>query len=105
MFKFRSIEKWLVKADKTFSSHRKEGKYVVCPTGSLHFFAETYPRDKMCELIEVPFENHTAFIQKDYEYYLSKRYGADYMTPPSRDNQEKHVYVKLDLNAGREGDI
>ena len=59
----------------------------------------------MCELIEVPFENHTAFIQKDYEYYLSKRYGADYMTPPSRDNQEKHVYVKLDLNAGREGDI
>lgn len=97
-FKFRPIEKWLHKADKVFSLYKKEKRYVACPSGSLHFFAETYPRDKMCDLIEVPFENHTALIQKDYDYYLRKRYGDDYMTPPSDADQEKHVYVRLLLS-------
>ena len=98
VFKFMPIEKWLFRADKTFSMYKLEKKYVACPSGSLHFFAETYPRKIMCNLIEVPFENKTAFIQKDYDWYLRKRYGDDYLTPPSNANQEKHVYVKFQLN-------
>ncbi len=71
--------------------------YVVCPSGAKHFFGEIYNRSKMCKLKKVPFESSFVYIPEDYDYYLSIRYGGDYMIPPPKQEMEKHLYVKLKL--------
>ena len=97
LFGFWRLEKWLKISDKVFSMCKNEGQYVVCPSGALHFFGETFLREKMCKTKEVPFEDITAFIPEDSEYYLSLRYGKDYMTPPPTGKREKHAFVKFEV--------
>ncbi len=106
LFGFKSFEKWLSLSDKVFSlCGNDESKYVACPSGRLHYFKETYQRKEMCNYIKHKFENHEWNIPAGYEYYLSKRYGTDYMTVPPKEKHEKHIYVKLDLNDNSRGDI
>ena len=37
------------------------------------------------------------YIPKDFDYYLSIRYGGNYMELPPEDKRERHVYAKLEL--------
>lgn len=99
LFSVVKLEKWLKLTDKVFSKVKSEStKYVVAPGGAKHFFGEIFERDKMTEVCEVKFEDTTAYIPKNYDYYLRKRYGDDYMTPPSKKSQEKHIFIKFNLN-------
>ena len=99
IFSVVKFEKWLKITDKVFSKVKSDStKYVVAPGGAKHFFGEIFERDKMTEVCEVKFEDTTACIPKNYDYYLRKRYGADYMTPPSKKSQEKHVFIKFEIN-------
>lgn len=95
-FGYRSLESWLKKADKCFSSVKKsDSRYVAVPTGILHFFGEIYLRDKLCVLREAPFEDQSFPIPEDYDYFLSLRYG-DYMVLPPEDQRRHHAVVELD---------
>lgn len=99
IFSVVKFEKWLKLTDKVFSKVKSDStKYVVAPGGAKHFFGEVFERDKMTEICEVKFEDTTACIPTNYDYYLRKRYGADYMTPPSKKSQEKHIFIKFNLN-------
>ena len=54
------------------------------------------------EFIEVPFEDTSAVILKDYDTYLRNLYG-DYMTPPPVEKQIGHHYNRgFDLHMGYE---
>ena len=70
--------------------------------GNYHFAwsgkVEGLPPKLYTETIDVPFENITAKVVKEYDKYLTCLYG-DYMTPPPADKQEgHHHYSGLDLN-------
>ena len=94
---FMDLEKWLALSDRVFSSCKKEARFVACPSGVLHFFGETFLRGKLCTTKEVPFEDITAFVPVDYDYYLTLRYGKSYMTPPPMEKREKHAYVRFEV--------
>ncbi len=99
LFSFIKLEKWLKLTDKVFSKVKLDStKYVVAPGGAKHFFGEIYKRNKMKKSVRVKFENTTARIPKNYDYYLKIRYGDDYMTPPPANAQEKHVFIKFDID-------
>lgn len=106
LFSFFSFERWLGLSDKWFSlSRNNQSKFVSCPSGRLHYFKETYLRTMMCEYTKHRFEKYYWNIPKGYEYYLRKRYGENYMQIPPKTKQEKHIYVKLNLNGNSKGDI
>ena len=49
--------------------------------------------------VEYEFEGHWFFGAKEPEYYLKALYGKDFMTPPSKKEQEqgKHPAFFMDL--------
>lgn len=97
-FSFKPIEKWIEKANKCFSAEKNaKSSKVVVPTGSLHYWGEIYDRNKFMELIEADFEGRKYPIPKDYDYYLKKRYGSNYMELPPESTREKHLYLKLEV--------
>lgn len=48
------------------------------------------------EYIDVPFENTSFSIVKEYDYYLTKIFG-DYMTLPPVEKRKSHDFVKIDF--------
>ncbi len=97
-FRFRSLDEWLRRSDRCFSKVKNDAsRTVVCPSGALHYFGEIYDRSKMTDLVKMPFEDTEFYIMRDYDYYLKKRYGADYMTPPPQSGRERHHYIEFEL--------
>ncbi len=97
-FRFRSFEEWLRRSDRCFSKVKNDAsRYVVCPSGALHYFGEIYERAKMNDLIKMPFEDTEFYIMRDYDAYLRQRYGDDYMTPPPEGGRERHHFIEFDL--------
>ena len=104
-FSFLSFEKWLMLSYRCFAlAHNNQSRYVSCPSGRLHYFKETYLRSKMCVYQPHPFGQYSWNIPKDYDYYLRKRYGENYMQIPPKEKQEKHLYVKISFNGNSKGD-
>ncbi len=99
-FRFRSLEEWLRRSDRCFSKVKNDAsRYVVCPSGALHYFGELFDRAKMTDLIKMPFGDTEFYIMRDYDYYLKKRYGENYMTPPPEGEKERHHYIEFDLGS------
>ena len=99
LFKFISMEKWLVLSDKVFSMCKNtSSKKVVIPSGNKHYFGEIYERNKLNKVVRAAFENKVFFIHEEADYYLKIRYGDDYMTPPDGNSKEQHIYIKFDFN-------
>ena len=97
-FHFHSMEKWMYLCDKCFSSVKNNHtEYVVCPSGGAHYFGEIFRRDCMEKTVSVDFEDIKANIPCNSDYYLTKRYGADYMTIPKKADREKHAYIDFKL--------
>ncbi len=76
----------------------KNTKYVACPSGRRHYCGEIFERKYIEDVIRRPFETVNLYTIKDADYYLSKMYGLDYMTPPTLDKREVHCVMELDLN-------
>ena len=99
LFRYRSVEKWLEKATYCFSKvNNDKSKLVVSATGGGHYFGELYLREAMCNFERMEFEGHLFPVMKGYDYFLSKRYGKDYMTIPPKEKWERHACVELNLN-------
>jgi lipopolysaccharide cholinephosphotransferase len=73
----------------------KRTKCVGIPSGRGHYFGETYMRKGMLHTVRRLFEGHMWRIPKDYDDYLRKLYGSDYMTPPPEEKREKHILLEL----------
>lgn len=96
-FAFRSFENWLKTSDKVFALTKKEGKYLVNPSGAKHYFGEMYRTEQMHDIAWIDFRDTQFPIPKGYKYYLRERYGENYMTPPSENERETHKYIKIKL--------
>lgn len=100
LFKFISFETWLKLSEKCFSKvKRQKTKYVVCPSGGHHFFGEIFYRNKMTSIMKAPFETEQWFIPIGYDYYLTKRYGKNYMDIPKESERERHIYAEINLHS------
>ena len=55
---------------------------------------ETVPRNVFEETVRILFEGHMISAPQDYDYYLSNRYGVDYMTPPPKSEQGVKCFVR-----------
>ena len=83
--------------DKVVSTN-KENKYVNIPTGRKHYFGEVHRKEVFFPPKEVLFENTKAFIPNNYDIYLKKLYGNNYMQIPPIEKRENHIYTELELN-------
>ncbi|ETP71058.1 LPS biosynthesis protein [Lachnospiraceae bacterium JC7] len=98
-FSFHTVNEWWGKADKCFSEVKNENsKFVMSPRGSKQYFGEQYDRKILTEYEDACFEDTKLKIIKNPKYLLTRLYGPDFMSPPSRDKIEQHVFVKLNTN-------
>lgn len=97
-FGFLPLERWIKIADNVFSLCKNtKSEYIVIPSGNGHFFGELFLREKMCTIGQINFSKSLYFAPCDPDYYLSKRYGEDYIRIPSVDSQERHVFLEFEL--------
>ena len=97
VLKFASLDKWAHWTESVYSMCKDDhSKYVSVPTDRRHFLGEIFQREVMCEVIDAEFEGRQFKIPKEYNYYLSQRYGA-YMEIPPTDKQVLSVYSELDF--------
>lgn len=86
---------------KTASCYKKcnnsSSKYVTIPSGRGHYFGEMQQRTDICTFSNASFENIQTWIPSNYDKYLSKLYGSDYMTLPPVEKRESHPIMKIDL--------
>ena len=95
---FLSTKKW-TKMTNHWNSICTNNKslYVSVPSGRKHYFGELYLREKMRNRKKVLFENIELPVMQDYDYYFTKLYGSDYMTPPPEKDREVHCVFELDF--------
>ncbi len=74
----------------------ENSEFVVITGGRHQFFREMYVRANFCRTQKIDFENRRVKITADYKKYMEMLYGADYMTPPPIEQQEKHILLELD---------
>lgn len=97
-FSFISMEKWLKITDNFFAKVKNNNtEFLVVASGGKHYFGEIFLRSHMIETMKVEFENIVVNIPRDYDYYLTLRYGKDYMIPPPEKSREKHLFIKFKI--------
>ncbi len=99
LLSFKSMESWTKTLVRTYSQCKDDNsEYVSVPAGRGHFFDELYRRADFVETRKIAFEGRQLDVPKDAEGYLTHHYG-DYMTLPSKQEQEHHAYLELDLGS------
>ncbi|MBS4900205.1 MAG: LicD family protein [Clostridiales bacterium] len=84
--------------DKIYGLCRNNrSEYLSIPSGRGHYFKETYTRKAMLNRKLVRFESVKAYIPANYQEYLSKLYGDDYMVLPPEEKRESHPIMRLDF--------
>lgn len=95
-FKWLSLDRVTRWANTVYSMCNDDtSTYVTIPSGRNHYFKEMHLRTHLCETVNHQFEGMNTKIPKDYNAYLTKLYGKDYMIPPSKPNRESHPIMKL----------
>jgi lipopolysaccharide cholinephosphotransferase len=69
-----------------------KGNKCMCYDGFYEFEKEVCEPSWFGDGVEVPFEDYTIKVPKDYHAYLTHMYG-DYMTPPPIEKQVSHHYL------------
>lgn len=97
MYRKVDIKLYLQKVDKVYGKYKKikEAKYLTIPTGRGHYFGEKQPQEIFKELKLYKFENLKILGPKNYDAYLKKLYGNDYMEIPSIEKRERHYSIEV----------
>lgn len=99
--KFASLARWARWTEKVYSwCHNDQSKYITVPTDRRHFLGEIFRREVMCDTIDADFEGRKFKIPRQYDYYLTDRYGS-YMVVPPVEKQVLSVYSELDFGTYR----
>ena len=97
LFSWKKPEEWFNKVDRAVQQ-KKKSKYVNSAMGRKHYLGEIFSEKVFFPLSEIKFEELKLYAPADPQTYLLHNYGKNYMTPPSRDNQESHFVLYFDLN-------
>ena len=92
------MERWMKWADNVFSLCKNtNSKYIVIPSGARHYFGEIYDRTKFCTYTFARYESIELPIPVDPNYYLTLRYGKDYMEPPKKGKRERRLLLEYEI--------
>lgn len=69
-------------------------RLVSIPTGRRLFWGELYRREQVCRTVWFPYGKRSFPCPEDYQGYLARLYGQDYMTPPPEADRESHVFFE-----------
>lgn len=98
LFSFDSYVKRIEKNDKYFSKYCNINSDFVCiPTGRGHFFGEIYPKKMFLNVSSMEFNGIKCKSQLDYDLYLKKLYGLNYMQIPPVEKREHHYVFNIKL--------
>ena len=99
LLSFMPMESWCIAWDHWNSRHSDEqSPFITCPAGMKHYFRETYLAESILPPVDGHFDGLRIPIPHDYDTYLRKLYGDDYMTPPPPENRESHVLYEFSLD-------
>lgn len=96
LFSFLPLQFWFDRVDKA-CRYRNNSKCIGFPTGRKHYFGEIHARDDIFPLADTKFESIMVHIPGNYDKYLTKLYGSDYMTVPPEDKREKHFILDIEF--------
>ena len=82
--------------DKTVSGKSRTA-YINIPSGRKHYFGECHPAEVFLPPQKTRFEDVDAYIPHDWDTYLKKLYGNNYMELPPVEKRESHLYTKLEF--------
>ena len=88
-----NTQKRMALIDKSLKKYPYEGARQVVNFMGAYKFREMFPKSIYDSLAEYPFETLSLSAPADYDTVLRQMYG-DYMTPPPKDEQNKHRYRK-----------
>ena len=87
-----NTQKRMALIDKSLKKYPYEGARQVVNFMGAYKFREMFPKSIYDSLAEYPFETLSLSAPADYDTVLRQMYG-DYMTPPPKDEQNKHGTV------------
>lgn len=97
LLSFRSPSAWTRTWDRWNGRVAEVTSYVTVACGRNHYFGELHPRSDYFPVKECLFEGMSLPVPGSVDSYMRGLYGVDYMTPPSKENQETHVVLEFDL--------
>ncbi len=88
--RFINLPKLLKKVDLFAQKYKFENsEFIACTEWEFEFI---YPKKYISDVIEIPFENTTALVPKDYHELLTATYGDYMQLPPEEDRVGHHNY-------------
>lgn len=75
----------------------KESTFMTIACGRNHYFGEMQKKEVFFPPKEIFFENIKSYIPNNYDLYLKKLYGNDYMQIPTKEKREPHACFKLEF--------
>ena len=104
LLSFRSLEGLIRHADRVFGKYKgQKTKDIAIISGARHYFGEVYERDQVCVYRPARFEDRELPVPVGADYYLTRRYGSDYMTPPAAPDRDRRVLIDYRLQKVKEG--
>lgn len=85
----RDPQKYLKEIDSLLKRYTYKDANMVINFMGTYKFHEMFPKRLYEDLDEYPFETITVTAPRNYDYILKQMYG-DYMTPPDKNNRNKH---------------
>lgn len=98
-FKWWKLDKLAKFTDRRYQMCKNHNsKYVTFPTGRKHFFGELGLRSDLCESTLVKFRDLDVRVPKNYDAYLRRLYGDNYMEVPPEGSHEHHPVMALKID-------
>ena len=95
MFSFWSVNQWAKKIDIFLSSNtNNQSEWVACYHGK-HLHKYTHLRKDLWGENRAEFEGHMWKVATNIDWYLTKEYSKDYMTPPPVGKRKIHPVFSL----------
>lgn len=98
MTSFINLDRMTRLTDKIYSICKNDNSmYVTFPSGRKHFFGEMTKREELTTYIKADFDGVMVNIPKEYDSYMRRLYGTNYMELPPTSKREQHPLMKLNF--------
>lgn len=97
VFSVIPLQRWYDMVDKA-CRYSNDSKELSFPTGRKHYFGEIHEKNDIFPLIKSEFEGMKVYIPCNYQKYLKKLYGENYMLVPPVEKREKHFILDIAFN-------
>jgi len=95
LLSFLSLDRWVRIWDGWNGLCRNDrSRFATVPVGRAHFWGELGLREGLCRGRPIAFEGLDAAVPHDIDAYLTRLYGADFLTPPPESEREEHVFFR-----------